>query len=166
MIAHGRGEREGFESAVACFEAAVAAYQEEEGTEYAIATTLTNLGSTYYDLGRYDEANIRLTAALDLDRKVGNRPSEAVALHGLGNVAEALGDLATARSYYDQALDVRRSIGDRFGEAVILEDVAGADAKEGARAAAAAAYDQAADLMADLDPVKSAELRARAAELR
>jgi DNA-binding SARP family transcriptional activator len=152
------------EKAVECYRSGAALF-EEAGQEYAAATPLTNLGSAYYELGRYDEAARQLTAALELDRRVGNRPGEAAALHGLGEVA-ARDDLPTARTFYEQAISVRQAIGDRVGETVVLKALAEIDLKEGAAAAAALTLERAAGLIKDIDPAESEDLRRRAARLQ
>ena len=70
-----------------------------------------NQAALYLDQGRLGEAQDVLLAALDIDRRVGNKRSESNDLNMLGMVYESLGDPQLARTYLTKALEVAEQSG-------------------------------------------------------
>jgi len=87
------------------------------------ATTLSNIGSVYDDLGEKQEALKYLGQALPLRQAVGDRSGEATTLNNIGHVYDAIGEKQEALKYYGQALPLYRAVGDRSGEATTLNNI-------------------------------------------
>jgi CHAT domain-containing protein/Tfp pilus assembly protein PilF len=87
------------------------------------ATTLSNIGLVYSDLGEKQKALDYYQQALPLRRAVGDRSGEAVTLINIGAVYSALGEKQKALDYYQQALPLWRAVGDRSGEATTLSNI-------------------------------------------
>ena len=86
----------------------------------AEAHTLTNLGVTYWRLGRYDLAADHHRRALVLFGELGDHDGEAQTLVNLGGVHWRLGRYDTAADCVQRALVRYRESGDRHGEARAL----------------------------------------------
>ena len=84
------------------------------------ATHLISLGGCHYHLGGYRQAIDLYTQALDIARKIGDRPGEGAALGGLGRCRLSMGEYRRAIELYTQALDIARKIGNRHGESTEL----------------------------------------------
>jgi protein O-mannosyl-transferase len=107
-----------------------------------LATTYTNLGSAYSDLGDYAKARTSFEQALRFN------PNQAGACQGLALVAQKQGDLEEAIHYFARFADLQPS-----GEAYL--QLARALAQANHRAEALAAYQQALTLaphLADVEP--------------
>ena len=87
------------------------------------ATTLNEIGGTYWQLGENQKALEYHSQALSLRRIVGDRHGEAQSLHNVGVDYWQLGDSQKALEYYSQALPLRRLVADREGEAITLNAI-------------------------------------------
>ncbi len=76
------------------------------------ATVRSTLGNSYRALGRFDEARLQLSTALETRRRLFGERSAAVAqsLNGLGLLARAEGRLDDSERLASEALDLRRSL--------------------------------------------------------
>jgi tetratricopeptide (TPR) repeat protein len=84
------------------------------------AMQLVNLGSTYEDVGRYDEAIDLLSQGLIRARDTGDQAAEGHALESLSQAYLALGQHGKAVTHAGQALTVFRDAGLTYGQAVAL----------------------------------------------
>lgn len=71
------------------------------------ASTLSNLGRYYYNIGQYQEAKEHLAQALVKMRALGDREQEALVLGNLGTAYRSLGLKADAEKAYNDALDIQ-----------------------------------------------------------
>ncbi len=92
---------------------------------------LGNLGTAYYNLGKYEKAIEFQKKALTILREIGDRRGESYDLGNLGNAYASLGNQKRAIKYYEQALAIAKGIGDRYGEAGQLGNLGNAYAKLG-----------------------------------
>ncbi|HEX6682406.1 MAG TPA: tetratricopeptide repeat protein [Candidatus Limnocylindrales bacterium] len=74
--------------------------------------------------GRHQDAAALHEPALNLARRLGNRPAELDALNRLGYVHRMLGSYERASDHYGRALQIAQAIGDRGGELNALDGVA------------------------------------------
>ena len=87
------------------------------------ATTLNEIGGTYWQLGENQKALEYHSQALSLRRMIGDRHGEAQSLHNVGVDYWQLGDSQKALEYYYNALPLRRLVADREGEAITLSAI-------------------------------------------
>lgn len=80
------------------------------------------IGRAYYFKGGYDSAAIYYYKALDILRKTGDRPKQAVALNDLGKLYRKTRDLARALQMYDEAFAIYKNLNDENGMATILNE--------------------------------------------
>lgn len=90
------------------------------GEVAAEADALLNLGSVYWQQGRFDKATDYLQQALILSRTNGDRIVEGRALLNLGLVDWQQGNLEQSINHLDAALTLSRETGDRVREARAL----------------------------------------------
>jgi hypothetical protein len=76
-----------------------------------VASTLTNIGSLYRELGDYDRAASMLERALELQRSAGNELAVAHTVEELALLAQSRGDLDAARAGMDEAWSLYLSRG-------------------------------------------------------
>lgn len=91
------------------------------------AHALINLGATYTQLSRYEQATEHLQQARSLCRQAGDLAGEARALHGLGIIELDTGRYRRAAEHHEQARDRARQAGDHAGEARALISLAAAE---------------------------------------
>jgi class 3 adenylate cyclase/tetratricopeptide (TPR) repeat protein len=91
-----------------------------------VRNTESLLGATFSALGSHAIAEEHLAAALEVDRKRGDRRSSASDLLNLGELARLRGDFSQAVTLFGEAWDVIREIGDRDLEALALNNLGGA----------------------------------------
>jgi tetratricopeptide (TPR) repeat protein len=103
----------------------------------------TNLGNSYYLLGRFTEAIDLLEQALAIARETGDREGEAADLGNLGNCYADLGQIPRAIELCEQALAIARETGDRQGEAADLGNLGNSYADLGQIPRAIDLYEQA-----------------------
>jgi tetratricopeptide (TPR) repeat protein len=96
--------------------ARAAALYSEAGDLRRAAGAASNLANAGNRLGRYDEAQGALRAAVALARKVGNPITEGYALLNLGHALGELGRLDEARTTLEQSLRLARTLGDGYLE--------------------------------------------------
>src|SRR5262249_22294463 len=94
------------------------------GVNSTEATTLSNIGKSYSDLGDYRKALDYCNQSLPAKREAGERRGEAVVLTYMGRAYQGLGQGEKALDYYNQALRIRRDTSDRGGEAITLYNIA------------------------------------------
>jgi tetratricopeptide (TPR) repeat protein len=107
------------------------------------AHALTNLGTAYLQLGRYEEATGRLRQALKLFTRAGDQPGQARVLGNLGLVAERLGRYQQATGHLERVLALFGAIGDRIGAAHTLTNLGVVEQRLGRLDAAAEHHRQA-----------------------
>ena len=105
--------------ALQCLDEAFQLAQEAQ-RPYTQARALRNIGSIYWQQGRYAEAQEWFQRSLAFSRRFGYRREEAASLNQLANVRYYLGYALQAQQTYQQALQVGRESGDRQGEGVVL----------------------------------------------
>jgi tetratricopeptide (TPR) repeat protein len=76
-----------------------------------VADTLTNMGTIYHDLGKFDQALDVYKQALQIQRETGDQGYEAQCLNNIANVYLTIGDNDNAFTYYQQALQLREKLG-------------------------------------------------------
>ncbi len=113
-------------------------------------SSIGNLGTAYYQLGRVREAINCYERALFLARKAGNRQSEGIWLNWLANCYANLGQTRRALEFYEQALTIARDIGDRSGEGRHLGNLANCYSALGQTSRAIDFYDQALAIARDI----------------
>jgi predicted ATPase/class 3 adenylate cyclase len=86
---------------------------------------LTVWGQAHWRRGKFPEARARLTEALELSQKEGDREGESNSLHQLGPVLYFIGDREAARDHMEKALTIRRELGNLRGEAGSLNNLVG-----------------------------------------
>jgi tetratricopeptide (TPR) repeat protein len=97
-------------------EQAIAAYQKAISANPCAAGALVNLGTLYYRMRRFTEAESHYQKAIEAD------PRYPLAHFNLGNLYDELGDLDRARSHYETALAVNPSYSDaHFNLALLCE---------------------------------------------
>jgi len=86
-----------------------------------VARAWLNKAYAEYDSGRLQDADAALRRALEIFRRLGDRPGEAEALEVLGGVTSDLrGSLRIAEEAYRRVLDLYREMGDGMGQARTL----------------------------------------------
>ncbi len=78
------------------------------------------LGIIAYYQAEYPQAIERISTALDLEQKAGNRAGAATCLSNLGLVSLSQGNYPAALRYFEQSLAIHRELGDRAGISVAL----------------------------------------------
>jgi DNA-binding SARP family transcriptional activator len=113
------------EESVACFEQALALYQ-ELGDGQGEARAATNVAKAYLDLGRFREALAAAQRSLAIQRQVGKRYGEGIALGILGCAYRELAQYDEAIECLQRNLAIFRELGDRDAEAESLSDLGAA----------------------------------------
>jgi DNA-binding SARP family transcriptional activator/tetratricopeptide (TPR) repeat protein len=115
------------------------------------ATAHSSLAGAYTRLGRYDEAHIHLTRALDLFTSLGDPTGQARTHRNLGRLFEWQGLFKSALNHSQQALNLYRAIGDQHGEARTLNGVGWYHSRLGNHRQGAVFCQQALVLLQQLD---------------
>jgi tetratricopeptide (TPR) repeat protein len=95
------------------------------------AFSLHLLGALHEKMGRFAEARLYKSQALDLFRETGDQRNECQLLISLGESLRLRGDYPAAIKYYEEALVLARDIGDRVGEILSLNNLSGARIGQG-----------------------------------
>lgn len=90
---------------------------EAAADDRARASAHNNLGIANWALSRYAEAGRHFIEALELERRIGNRPGIAAAASNLGGIHRETGDLTAAFEHCHLALEIYEEIGQRLGAA-------------------------------------------------
>jgi CHAT domain-containing protein len=112
------------QEAIKKYEEALGFYR-AAGEQAAEATTLTNIGVVYNQLGERQKSLQFLNEALRLHKLVGDRREQARTLAYMGYASSGLVERQNALEYFNQALRLSQSIDDGTGEATALNDIAG-----------------------------------------
>ena len=78
----------------------------ERGNKNGIASNLTNLGSAYEYLGKYDTAILLTTQSIELKLELGNKRSAASTMSNLALIYEGIGNVEKAIQYLEEALEI------------------------------------------------------------
>jgi CHAT domain-containing protein len=133
------------QEAIAKLEAALPLY-ERGGDRGSMASTLTNIGVIYAQLGEREKALEYYQRALPIFKEVGDRNGEASALTNIGRARWDMGEPQAGLEDYQQALNLFREDGDRAREAVTLNNIGMIYADLGDRKKAIEYYEQALPL--------------------
>jgi tetratricopeptide (TPR) repeat protein len=87
------------------------------------ATTLSNIGRVYDDLGDKQQALKFYNQSLPLYIEVGDKSGQAITLSNIGGVYSDLGDKQQALKFYNQSLPLRIEVGDKSGTARTLNNI-------------------------------------------
>jgi CHAT domain-containing protein len=90
------------------------------------ATSLSNLGVAYNNLGQYQKAIEYYQQSLAIKKQIGDRNGEGISLNNLGSGYHSLGQYQKAIEYYQQSLAIAKQIVDRKGEATSLSNLGSA----------------------------------------
>jgi tetratricopeptide (TPR) repeat protein len=116
----------------------------------AESTVRANLGVTYQEMGRFDDALAEHTRVLELNSATGVTADRAFSLIALGATHRALGRVDLAIGHLTDALALHRETGNRAGEVNALEELAAAERDRGDLPAALACASAAAELAREL----------------
>jgi tetratricopeptide (TPR) repeat protein/transcriptional regulator with XRE-family HTH domain len=105
--------------AVSEFELAIAKAT-RSGWRECLAAVTGNLGGVHYKLGDLDRARELYTAALDLNRALGNAGGQAIWLGNLGGIHRSQSHLDLAEACYRQALHLYELVGSVTGQAQMM----------------------------------------------
>jgi tetratricopeptide (TPR) repeat protein len=117
--------------------------REHLGAEAAIAGSLSNMGTAYYELGRWDEALVCFEGALSSFERLGERLHETIALNNSAHLLLNRGELDEAERRYRRALALKRQMNEQPGIAVALSNLGNTLSRRGAHAAARTCLDEA-----------------------
>ncbi|GIF96447.1 AfsR/SARP family transcriptional regulator [Catellatospora citrea] len=87
------------------------------------AIASSSLGQHLARSGRFDEAHVVLTRALELWQRVGDLDGIATICNGLGSRANFMGNGAEALHYYQLSLDALRRLGNRDLQQIVLNNM-------------------------------------------
>jgi len=109
---------------------------------------LNRQGNEHFSLGRYTEAHVCYTKALEYDRMTGDQRALAATLGNLGNICAVSGRREAAQGYYQEVLELQKVFGDEKGIGTTLANLGNLRADAGEWERARAYYLEALDLMA------------------
>ena len=138
-----------YDAAIAAFQQARALY-DTVGDRAEVGLTLSNLGTTYRNLGQYREALEHYREALALRLAIGDRAGEANTRLNLGALHHDLGQYREALDATEQALAIHQAVGNRRAEATALNNIGLAYDQLGGYQDAAMAYEAALAIQQDL----------------
>ena len=107
------------------------------------ASTLSNMGRVYNNLGDRQKALDYLNQALPIWQQAGASAGQASTLDSLGRTYSGMGDSNKALDYYNRALPLWIAAGDQAGQALTLNDMGPAWAVLGQKQKALDVYNQA-----------------------
>ncbi|MGA3332576.1 MAG: tetratricopeptide repeat protein [Terracidiphilus sp.] len=114
------------------------------------ASTLSNMGRVYNNLGDRQKALDYLNQALPLWQESGNSAGQASTLDSIGRAYSDMGDANQALDDFNRALPLWRVDGDQAGEALTLNDMGPAYAGIGQKQKALETYNQALAIWREL----------------
>jgi CHAT domain-containing protein/Tfp pilus assembly protein PilF len=109
--------------AIAHYETALAGWT-DLGDEKRQASTLSNIGRVYYDLGEDPKALDYWNQELGLHRTLRNQIGEGNALASIGTIYTRSGDNQKALEYFNPAIDKLHAGGDKHNEGTVLDHMA------------------------------------------
>jgi predicted ATPase/class 3 adenylate cyclase len=115
---------------LAALDQALALYRELDDVP-GQANVLWGIGNLHYFRGEAAASVGEFEAALDMNRRVGNRTMEAWSHHMLGSARLQLGDFDAARASLLEALRLFHASGDAAGLTLVFDDFAALAAAEG-----------------------------------
>ncbi|MCX6217016.1 tetratricopeptide repeat protein [Spirosoma sp.] len=89
-----------------------------------LAALYSQLGSLFFDLSNYDDANTYWQQSLAMRQQIGDRSGEGTTLNNISQIYYARGDYEKTFAYLEQSLAMRQQIGDRSGEGTTLNNMA------------------------------------------
>ncbi|MBO9541398.1 AAA family ATPase [bacterium] len=119
------------------------AMRERLGAEAAVAGSLSNLGSAYYELGRWDEALAAFEGAIGTFERLGERLHETIALNNSAHVLLNRGELDEAERRYRRALALKQQMNEQPGIAAALCNLGNTLSRRGDHSGARACLDEA-----------------------
>ncbi len=93
------------------------------GYRSGIASSLNNIGNTYFKLEEHQKALDYLNQALILQRKLGYSSSVAASLNNIGNIYFSLSQYKKALDYYNRSLVIEKKLNDPSGIAASLNNI-------------------------------------------
>jgi tetratricopeptide (TPR) repeat protein len=136
-----------------------------ENHQLGLTSTRAMVATTYWVLGRPDEARRCVQDALSRAQQVPSKPLLALVQHRFGLLLLHEGRPRAALTQLDAALAIRRTTGERWGEAETLLARADALAALGERDHARNAYADAADILHTLHDPQALDIQATVARL-
>ena len=103
----------------------------ESGNRQAEASSLNNLGATYFGIAYWQKALEYYSQAIPHLKALGNQRGEANTLNNIGVAYNMLGEQQKALEHLQQSLLLRRSTSDRNGEAYTLSNIGSAYSRYG-----------------------------------
>ncbi|TMQ13111.1 MAG: tetratricopeptide repeat protein [Deltaproteobacteria bacterium] len=89
-----------------------------------VAGSLDDIGRALHMMGRYVEAEAKITEALARHTKDGDQRAIATSLSRLGNIHQDRGHYEAANECHRDALAIRKATGDRWGQVVAQSNLA------------------------------------------
>lgn len=86
------------------------------GNKYTQSLILNNIGTAYFSIDKYKEAEEAYTKSLELCREIDDREGEAIAFSNLGELFAEIKDFKKGAEFNQQALVISREIGSDWGE--------------------------------------------------
>lgn len=86
------------------------------GNRYSESLSHNNIGTVYFSLQQYAQAEESYRKSLEICREIGDREGEGIALSNLGELYTDIKDYKNGREYTEQALDICQEIGSDWGE--------------------------------------------------
>lgn len=151
--------------AIRSLERAIKGFGQLGNWRYVLVTRF-DVGTVYYDQGRYDEARARFDEAQAQFHQMGDRRWEAMAVTMLGKLDHVQGQHEEALKRFEQALSQFRDLGDRRWEATTLYDLGNALHASGQVDSARSAWSKALDIFMALELPGADEVRAALAGSR
>jgi tetratricopeptide (TPR) repeat protein len=113
-----------YATARSSYKRALAIWESVLGTDHPnTATSLRQLGTACWYLGRYTEARAYWERSLQICRRINDRHGEAKVLNNLSLVSIDQGDYSAAREYLVQALPVFQEVGHWWAECMALNNL-------------------------------------------
>lgn len=111
---------------------------------------LSNIGFTYVQQGRYEEAVLYFRQSLAASKELGNRLGEARATNNIGATFHLLKRYAEAVEYLQRAQSMAEEVGDQLGEAIALSTIGLVHQEQGQNAKALDYYEKSMDIFESL----------------
>ena len=123
--------------------AEAAAYGERTGNPDIIIPAVNNLGITFLNQGRFDEARASYQRSYAAAEGAGRRDSMARSLNNIGDVATFQGDFRTALDYLTRSLALKETLGDEVAIARTSSNIGSIHLRQGSFDQALARFERA-----------------------